>query len=65
METLKSFFIGFIVVVFSLIILSVVSFTWPLIVGISSILLSILVGILFFVLIFYVIVLVGQVTRRL
>ncbi|MFH1395395.1 MAG: hypothetical protein ABIH09_04480 [Candidatus Omnitrophota bacterium] len=65
MEILKNFFIGFVVIVFSLILLSIVSFTWPLIIGISSILLSILAGILFFVLIFYVVVLVGQVTRRL
>ncbi len=65
METLKNFFIGFVVVVFSLIIISIVSFAWPIIIGLSSILLSILAGIFFVVCIFYIIVVVGRVTRHL
>jgi len=65
MEILKNFFIGFIVVVFSIIIISIVSFAWPIVIGLSSILLSVLVGLFFVVCVFYIIVLVGKVTRHL
>jgi len=65
METLKNFFIGFVVVVFSLIIISIVSFAWPLIIGISSVLLSLLAGIFFIVCVFYIVVIVGKLTRHL
>lgn len=63
METFKNFVIGLFVIVLSLIIFILVSLTWPLIIGIGSILLSVIAGILFVILIFYVIVLVGHLTR--
>ncbi len=65
METLKNFFTGIFVIILSLIILGIILVFWPLFIGISSILLSILAGILFIVLIFYIIVLVGYLTRAL
>ncbi|MFH1552915.1 MAG: hypothetical protein ABID83_04690 [Candidatus Omnitrophota bacterium] len=65
METLKNFFIGLVVIILSLIIFGLVFATWPLLIGISSVLLSIVAAALFVVLIFYVIVLVGHITRQL
>ncbi len=65
METLKNFLIGVIVVVLSLILLPIVLVTWPFLIGISSIALSILGAILFVVLVFYIIVLIGYATRQL
>ncbi|MFH1664962.1 MAG: hypothetical protein ABIA77_02325 [Candidatus Omnitrophota bacterium] len=65
MNTFKDFLVGLLVIILSLIILGIVFLTWPLLVGISSILLMILAVILFFVLIFYVIALIGYITRKL
>ncbi|MFH1837483.1 MAG: hypothetical protein ABH862_05170 [Candidatus Omnitrophota bacterium] len=65
MDTLKNFFIGIVVIILSLIILGFVALTWPILLGISSVILSILAFVLFVTLIFYVIVLVGHVTRKL
>lgn len=65
MDTFKDFLVGLLVIILSLIILGIVFLTWPLLVGISSILLMILAVILFFVLIFYVIALIGYITRKL
>ena len=64
METIKNFFIGLVVVVMALIIVGLFSFTWPVLLGITSLLLSILAVILFIILVFYIIVLVGHITRR-
>ena len=64
METLKNFFIGLAVIVLSLIIFGILVMTWPLLVGISSIILSILAAILFLVMIFYVVVLLGHLVRQ-
>jgi hypothetical protein len=65
METLKNFLLGMFVVLLSLVILVVVYFTWPFLIGITSLMLSVIAGILFFVLIFYIIVLIGHVVRQL
>ncbi|MFH1846487.1 MAG: hypothetical protein ABH869_02900 [Candidatus Omnitrophota bacterium] len=65
METLKNFVIGLTAIVLSLAIFGIILLTWPLILGLTSVLLSVLVGILFIVLVFYVIVLVGHTVRRL
>ncbi|MFH1411191.1 MAG: hypothetical protein ABIG55_00875 [Candidatus Omnitrophota bacterium] len=63
MDTLKNFFVGLVIVILSFILLGLTFLTWPILVGISSILLSILAFILFLVLIFYVIVLLGHLAR--
>ena len=64
MDTLKNFFTGLFVVVMSLIILGLVFFTWPILIGFGSVILSVLVGILFVILLFYIIVLIGHLTRQ-
>ncbi|MFC1548493.1 hypothetical protein ACFL5E_00885 [Candidatus Omnitrophota bacterium] len=64
METLKNFFTGLFVVVMSLIILGLVFFTWPILIGFGSVILSVLVGILFVILLFYIIVLIGHLARQ-
>ncbi len=64
METLKNFVIGVSVLVLSLVIIMLVAFTWPFIIGISSFILSIAVVVLFIILIFYVVVFVGYLTRK-
>ena len=64
METIKNFFIGLVVFVTALILIGLFSFTWPVLLGITSMILSILAIILFVVLVFYIIVLVGHITRR-
>ncbi|MCK5451568.1 MAG: hypothetical protein KAI70_07370 [Candidatus Omnitrophica bacterium] len=64
METLKNFFIGVVVIVLSLIIFGIVVLTWPFLVGISSLILSVFAAVLFLVFIFYVIVLVGHLIRQ-
>ncbi|MDP8258477.1 MAG: hypothetical protein P9L90_03545 [Candidatus Aadella gelida] len=65
MDTLKNFFIGLIIVIVSLIILGLVMLTWPILIGISSILLSILAFVLFLTFIFYIVVLIGHSARNL
>ena len=64
METLKNFLVGLTVIILGLIIIAFTLLTWPLIIGISSILLSLLAGVLFILLVFYVIVLVGHIARQ-
>lgn len=64
METLKNFFIGLFVILLSLIIIALVFLAWPVLIGISSFLLTVLAGILFVVLLFYIVVLVGHLTRQ-
>jgi len=65
METFKNFLLGLFVILLSLVIMVVVYFTWPFLIGITSIILSVIAGILFFVLIFYIIVLIGHIVRQL
>ena len=65
MDTLKNFFVGLFVIVLSSLILGLVLLTWPVIIGIGSVLLSFLAAILFVVMIFYIIVLVGHLVRQL
>ena len=65
MNTLKNFFIGLVVIILSLIIFGLVALTWPILIGISSLFLSILAAVLFVLLIFYIIVLIGHITRQL
>ncbi|MFH1878659.1 MAG: hypothetical protein ABH883_07635 [Candidatus Omnitrophota bacterium] len=64
METLKNFLAGVAVTVMSLIIIGVTFLTWPILIGISSILLSIIAFVLFFILVFYIIVLIGHIARK-
>lgn len=64
METVKNFLIGLVVIVMALILVGLFSFTWPVLIGITSLLLSILAVVLFVILLFYIIVLVGHITRR-
>lgn len=64
METVKNFLIGLVVVVMALIIIGLFTLTWPVLLGITSLILSILAVILFVVLVFYIIVLVGHITCR-
>jgi hypothetical protein len=64
METLKNFFIGLFVILLSTIIMGLIFMTWPVIIGIGSVILSFLAAILFVVMLFYVIVLVGHLVRR-
>ena len=63
METLKNFLTGIVVIIVSLILLSIIFFTWPIFIGISSLLLSIFVFIFFIVLLFYLVVLIGYILR--
>ena len=65
MDTLKNFLLGLTVIILSMIIFVMVAFTWPFLIGISSIILSIIASILFVVLIFYIIVLIGYLVRQL
>jgi len=64
METLKNFLIGIAALFMSLIIIGIVLLTWPVLIGISSIVLSVVAAVLLIVLIFYVIVLVGYIVRQ-
>jgi len=64
METIKNFLIGLLMVVLSFFIFIVALLTWPLIVGIGSALLSLLALVLFVVLVFYIIVLIGYLVRQ-
>ncbi|MBD3296654.1 MAG: hypothetical protein GF392_04740 [Candidatus Omnitrophica bacterium] len=64
METLKNFFIGLFVVLLSAVIMGLVFMAWPLVIGFGSVVLSFLAAVLFVVMLFYVIVLVGHLVRR-
>lgn len=64
METLKSFLIGLIVLFFAAVIFVVVFLTWPILIGISSLILSVFAAVLFLVLLFYIVVLIGHLVRR-
>ncbi|MGB2631225.1 MAG: hypothetical protein WBD24_03980 [Candidatus Omnitrophota bacterium] len=64
METVKNFFTGLLVIILFLIALVVVILAWPFILGIGSLLLSIIAGILLIVLIFYIVVFVGYLARQ-
>ena len=63
MDTIKNFLTGVLVVVFSFILLGVVLLIWPLLIGLSSIILTILAAIAFILLIFYITVLIGYLVR--
>jgi hypothetical protein len=63
METIKNFLTGLVVVVMSLLLLGLVLLTWPILIGIGSLVLSIVAAVLFVILLFYVVVLVGHLTR--
>jgi len=64
METLKNFFIGLFVIVLSAVILGLVLIAWPVVIGIGSVLLSILAAALFIIMLFYIVVLVGHLVRQ-
>lgn len=65
METLKNFFIGLMVILLSIIIFVVISLTWPIVIGLGSIMLSFLAAVVFIILLFYFIVLIGFFVRAL
>ena len=64
METVKNFLTGLLVIILFLIALVVVILAWPFILGIGSLLLSIIAGVLLIVLIFYIVVFVGYLARQ-
>jgi hypothetical protein len=63
METIKNFLTGLVVIIMSLLLLGLVFLTWPILIGIGSLVLSIVAAVLFVILLFYVVVLVGHLTR--
>jgi hypothetical protein len=63
MNFLKNFFLGLFVVIVSFFIFLIITFTWPVIIGLSSLILSFLAGVLFVALFIYLISLVGQLVR--
>ncbi|MFH1305548.1 MAG: hypothetical protein ABIH74_04035 [Candidatus Omnitrophota bacterium] len=64
MEMLKSFFTGILVIIASFLLFGLILFTWPVLVGISSLFLSFLAIIFFIVAVFYIIALVGYIARQ-
>jgi len=64
METIKNFAVGIFVAIIALICLAAGFFLWPVIVGITSVLLFGLVIVLVITLLFYIVVLVGYVVRK-
>ncbi len=64
MEMLKSFFTGILVIIASFLLFGLILFTWPVLVGISSLVLSFLAIIFFIVAVFYIIALVGYIARQ-
>ncbi len=63
METLKNFLTGLLVCIVSLILFGLIFITWPVLLGLGSLLLSIAAGIVFIMLVFYAIVLIGYLVR--
>lgn len=64
MELLKNFFTGLFMIVVAAIFLGLISLLWPFLVGLGSFILTIVAAVLFLVLIFYFVVLVGYLFRR-
>ena len=65
METLKNFSTGILVIFLGMIIIGLTLLFWPLIVGITSFILSVMAGLIFLIMIFYLIVLTGYISRQL
>jgi membrane protein implicated in regulation of membrane protease activity len=65
METLKNFGTGLLVLILGMIMIGLTLLFWPLLAGITSFVLSIMAGLLFLVMIFYLIVLIGYISRQL
>lgn len=63
METLKNFFVGIAFIFLALIVLLIAALAWPLIIGLGSMIFSLLAGIVFIVLLFYFVVLIGYLVR--
>ena len=63
METLKNFLVGILVVVSSLVIFVIITLTWPIVIGLGSIILSFLAAVVFIILVFYFISLIGYFVR--
>ena len=63
METLKNFLTGLAAVILTLILLGLIFLTWPLLVGLSSVVLFLAAFAGFVILVFYIIVLIGYLTR--
>lgn len=64
MEIIKNFVIGVFVLVFSLLVVGAVILFWPILAGITSFIFSLFVGVLFLIVIFYAIALVGFLVRK-
>ncbi len=64
METLKNFLTGLLVIIVGSVILLFVALTWPLIVGLSSFIMTIFTGLIFIAMIFFVIFLIGYFVRN-
>lgn len=65
METVKNFFTGAFVLLTGFILAGLIFLTWPVLIGITSLFLSILSVFLFVSVVFYIVVLVGHLTRML
>lgn len=63
METFKNFIIGVFVMAMALVVVFITFMAWPFLIGITSFVLFVAAAFLFLVLIFYVIVLIGHLTR--
>lgn len=64
METLKNFFVGFVITVLALVIVGLSFFLWPFVLGIGSLVLLVGAIILAIILGFYLVVLVGFIVRK-
>ena len=65
MNTFKNFIIGLVVLLAAAVIFAVIFLTWPMLIGISSFILSVIAAALFVVFLFYIVVFIGHLTRLL
>ena len=61
----KNFLTGLLVIILSLAIFVIISLTWPVIIGLGSLMLSFAAAVIFIVLVFYFIALIGYFVRLL
>ena len=64
MEILKNFIVGLFITMLAVIVLVLGFFLWPVLVGLGSLILSILIALVAVILAFYVIVFIGYVVRQ-
>lgn len=63
MEILKNFLIGLVAIVVSFIFFIIILFIWPFLIGLGSLLLTFAAGLIFLILVFYIIVAIGYLVR--